>query len=150
MKYEVKFTTQFKKDLKLAKKQGKDTDRLFAVIEKLANGEPLEAKFADETGTHCKGFFDIFIVRRVISPKHRVAVCILLPCAEHKAVLFAVGRRQYGISEGGKLSGIGDAVGFHLRCVFVESDIFPHRRNLILNVCNFTAVFIREVLVGVA
>ena len=25
MKYEVKFTTQFKKDLKLAKKQGKDT-----------------------------------------------------------------------------------------------------------------------------
>ena len=30
MKYEVKFTTQFKKDLKLAKKQGKDTDKLFA------------------------------------------------------------------------------------------------------------------------
>ena len=42
MKYEVRFTTQFKKDLKLAKKQGKDTEKLFAVIEKLANGEPLE------------------------------------------------------------------------------------------------------------
>ena len=33
MKYEVRFTTQFKKDLKLAKKQGKDTEKLFAVIE---------------------------------------------------------------------------------------------------------------------
>lgn len=47
MKYEIKFTTQFKKDLKLAKKQNKDTDKLFAVIEKLANGEPLEGKYRD-------------------------------------------------------------------------------------------------------
>ena len=47
MKYEVRFTTQFKKDLKLAKKQGKDTEKLFAVIEKLANGEPLEEKYRD-------------------------------------------------------------------------------------------------------
>jgi len=47
MKYEVRFTTQFKKDLKLAKKQGKDIDRLFAVIEKLANGEVLEDKYRD-------------------------------------------------------------------------------------------------------
>ncbi len=61
-----------------------------------------------------------------------------------------LGCRQHGISEGGKLSVIGDIGSFHLRCVFVESDIFPHRRNLFLNVCNFTAVFIREVLVGVA
>ena len=42
MKYEVRFTTQFKKDLKLAKKQGKNTDNLFAVIEKLANGGTLK------------------------------------------------------------------------------------------------------------
>lgn len=47
MKYEIKFTTQFKKDLKLAKKQSKNTDRLFAVIEKLANGESLEEKYRD-------------------------------------------------------------------------------------------------------
>jgi len=47
MKYEVRFTTQFKKDLKLAKKQGKDIDGLFAVIEKLANGEVLEDKYRD-------------------------------------------------------------------------------------------------------
>ena len=38
MKYEVKFTTQFRKDLKLAKKQGKDIEKLFEVVEKLANG----------------------------------------------------------------------------------------------------------------
>ena len=44
MRFEVKFTTHFKKDLKLAKKQGKDIYKLFEVIEKLANGEPLEEK----------------------------------------------------------------------------------------------------------
>ena len=47
MKYEVKFTTQFKKDLKLAKKQGKDIEKLFEVIEKLANGEVLDEKYRD-------------------------------------------------------------------------------------------------------
>ena len=47
MKYEVKVTNQFKKDLKSAKKQGKNTDKLFNVIEKLANGEPLEQKYRD-------------------------------------------------------------------------------------------------------
>lgn len=47
MKYEIKFTSQFKKDIKAAKKQGKDTGKLFAVIEKLACGEPLEQKYRD-------------------------------------------------------------------------------------------------------
>ena len=47
MKYEIKFTTQFKKDLKQAKKQGKDTEELFTVIEQLACGEPLDAKYRD-------------------------------------------------------------------------------------------------------
>lgn len=47
MKYEVRFTNQFKRDLKLAKKQGKDTDKLFEVVEKLALGETLEAKYKD-------------------------------------------------------------------------------------------------------
>ena len=36
MKYEVKFTNQFKKDLKLAKKQNKDLDKLYEVIGILA------------------------------------------------------------------------------------------------------------------
>lgn len=41
MKYEVKFTKQFKKDLKLAKKQNKNLDELFDVIEQLADGKYL-------------------------------------------------------------------------------------------------------------
>ena len=41
MKYKIKFTSRFKKDLKLAKKQGKNIDKLFEVIEKLANDEIL-------------------------------------------------------------------------------------------------------------
>lgn len=47
MKYEIQFTSQFKKDLKLAKKQNKDIDKLMSVIEKIARGESLEAKFKD-------------------------------------------------------------------------------------------------------
>ena len=47
MKYEVKFTTQFRKDLKLAQKQHKDVSKLLTVIERLANGEVLEDKYRD-------------------------------------------------------------------------------------------------------
>jgi len=47
MKYEVKFTTQFKKDLKLAKKQNKNLDKLLEVIHLLSNGEKLETKYRD-------------------------------------------------------------------------------------------------------
>ena len=47
MKYEVKFTTQFKKDLKHAKKQNKDIEKLFKVVELLANGEKLDFKYKD-------------------------------------------------------------------------------------------------------
>ncbi len=47
MRYQGKFTNQFKRDLKLAEKQGKDTERLFQVVERLANGETLEPKYRD-------------------------------------------------------------------------------------------------------
>ena len=47
MKYDIQFTTQFKKDLKLAKKQNKNLDKLFEVIDILANGGTLEAKYRD-------------------------------------------------------------------------------------------------------
>lgn len=47
MRYEVKFTTRFKKDLKLAKKQNKDIKKLYGIIERLANGETLEEKYKD-------------------------------------------------------------------------------------------------------
>ena len=36
MKYDAQFTNQFKKDLKLAKKQNKNLDKLFEVIDILA------------------------------------------------------------------------------------------------------------------
>ena len=44
MKYEVKFTNQFKKDIKLAKKQNKDLNKFFDVVNILAEGGILEAK----------------------------------------------------------------------------------------------------------
>lgn len=47
MKYGVKFTNQFKKDLKLAKKQNRDLDRLFDAVKILADGGTLDAKYRD-------------------------------------------------------------------------------------------------------
>ena len=41
MKLKVKFSSRFKKDLHLAKKQNKNLEKLFIVIEKLANLEKL-------------------------------------------------------------------------------------------------------------
>jgi mRNA interferase YafQ len=47
MKYEVKFTNQFKKDLKLAQKQNKNLDKLFEVVNILAEGGTLDARYRD-------------------------------------------------------------------------------------------------------
>ena len=47
MKYDLKYTSRFKKDFKQAKKQKKDIEKLFDVIERIANGEKLEAKWKD-------------------------------------------------------------------------------------------------------
>lgn len=47
MKCSIQFANQFKKDLKLAKKQGKDLDKLFEVINILVNGEKPDTKFKD-------------------------------------------------------------------------------------------------------
>ena len=47
MRYDVIFKNQFKKDLQFAHKQGKDIYTPFEVIEKLANGEKLDAKYRD-------------------------------------------------------------------------------------------------------
>lgn len=46
-KYEVRYTTQFKKDYKLAQKRHLPMELLKAVIEKLANGEELPPKNRD-------------------------------------------------------------------------------------------------------
>lgn len=45
--YDVKSTTRFRKDLKLAKKRGLVLDNLFDVVEKLAKDEPLPEKNHD-------------------------------------------------------------------------------------------------------
>ena len=47
MRYEIKYTTFFKKELEQAKKQHKNLDKLFYVINMLASGRPLEAKYKD-------------------------------------------------------------------------------------------------------
>lgn len=47
MKLTVQFTSQFKKDLKRAKKQGKDLDKLFQVIELIAEEKALPAQLRD-------------------------------------------------------------------------------------------------------
>ncbi len=47
MKYQVLLTSKFKKDFKLLKKQGKNIDKILAVINKLARGESLDAKYKD-------------------------------------------------------------------------------------------------------
>lgn len=47
MKLQVKFSNKFKIDLKLAEKQNKNLDKLFLVIEKLANLEKLDDKYRD-------------------------------------------------------------------------------------------------------
>ena len=47
MKYDVQFTNRFKKDLKLAKKQKRDIEKLLYVVEILANGGELDPKFRD-------------------------------------------------------------------------------------------------------
>ena len=49
MKYKIKFTSGFKKDLKQAKKQGKDIEKLFDVIEKIAKDETLDDKYRDHS-----------------------------------------------------------------------------------------------------
>lgn len=47
MKYEIERTPQFKKDYKIAEKQGLDLNKLKEVVTLLANGEPLPPKNKD-------------------------------------------------------------------------------------------------------
>lgn len=51
MTFEVRYTAKFKKDLKIAARQGKNLDVLFNVVEKLAQGEKLDMKFRDHALT---------------------------------------------------------------------------------------------------
>ena len=49
MKYKIKFTSRFKKDLKKAKKQGKDIEKLFDIIERIAKDETLNERYRDHS-----------------------------------------------------------------------------------------------------
>ncbi len=57
MKYEIKPSNQFKKDVKLAHKRGYNLKLLTAVIEKLANGEVLDPKYRDHQLSGNFGFY---------------------------------------------------------------------------------------------
>ena len=50
-KYDIQFTGQFKRDFKLAKKQYRNLDRLFKVIDVLAAGGTLDEKYRDHALT---------------------------------------------------------------------------------------------------
>jgi len=56
LKYKVDYTTQFKKGYKRIKKQGKDIDKISYVIEELARGNVLEAKYRDHQLVNDKYF----------------------------------------------------------------------------------------------
>ena len=51
MKYTIRPTARFQKDLKRIAKRGYNTELLTAVIKKLANGEPLAQKHRDHALT---------------------------------------------------------------------------------------------------
>ena len=62
MKYEIFFTTKFKKDIKLVQKQGKNLDKLFHVVELLSNDEKLDVKYRDhELSGNYDGFRECHI-----------------------------------------------------------------------------------------
>lgn len=46
-RYEIKNTTQFKKDYKLVRRRGLNMDLLKDVVTRLANGEPLDPRHKD-------------------------------------------------------------------------------------------------------
>ena len=54
MKYSIERTKQFKKDFKLAEKQGLNIDELEEVVKKLANGERLPKEYKDH---ELKGYY---------------------------------------------------------------------------------------------
>ncbi len=49
--YTLKFTSQFKRDVKLAKKQHKNIDKLFRVIDMIAQGDVLPSNYRDHALT---------------------------------------------------------------------------------------------------
>lgn len=57
MKYSVRMSARFRKDMKLVQKRGYDQRLIFSVIEMLANGMKLDAKYKDRLLTGDYGGF---------------------------------------------------------------------------------------------
>ena len=55
-KYQIKYTSDFKKNYKKIKKQGKDVEKLKYVVNKLANGIELEEKYKNHILTDSKHY----------------------------------------------------------------------------------------------
>ena len=55
----IEFTTQFKKDYKLAIKRGCNPDKLMEVIERLANEAELHAKYRAHALTNSRNYKDM-------------------------------------------------------------------------------------------
>ncbi len=55
MKYRIRRTTRFKKDVKRALKRGKELDQLLSVVQELVEGRPLAEQCADHPlkGQYC-------------------------------------------------------------------------------------------------
>lgn len=49
MKYEIKITTRFKRDYKIALKRGCSREALKNVVQNLADGVPLDPRYKDHT-----------------------------------------------------------------------------------------------------
>lgn len=55
-KYQIKYTSDFKKNYKKIKKQGKDVEKLKYVVNKLANGIELEKNYKNHILTDSKHY----------------------------------------------------------------------------------------------
>ncbi len=89
-KYEVKFTSQFKRDLKKAQKQHKDLDKLFGIIEILADGYELDPSYRDhELAGKYKGVRECHVEPDwllLYEVKHHVLVLMIYRVGSHAAV----------------------------------------------------------------
>lgn len=56
MKYKIILTSMFKKELKVIKKRNKKLEKLKEVVNALASGDKLEAKYVDHSLTNSKRF----------------------------------------------------------------------------------------------
>lgn len=59
-KYEIKFTSKFKKSIKRISKQGKDVDKLMSVIEMISSGKKLDMKYKNHRLISDKYYINCF------------------------------------------------------------------------------------------